>query len=321
MIIYWSGSETAINAYGVDPPVTQSLFVSFFYYRKSTVTLHTVGQLASIAEPLTKRGWRVVDSGAFTYLAAAGIGIHREKGTKQQIKTEGFDKYLLGYLEWLRRTERYWDFFVELDLQEIEGIGRGRVDKWRQQIIDAGMWHRCIPVLHKSESQAEMQETIELCKAGSRYIAIEGPTGAGSVYPYDYRPLLKQFWHEKLLPHVFGCTKPAMADKFPIFSLDASSANAAVQYGKGCVFDAKTGKMRWYVLSAQNLRKAGIPDYMNKDARDSETYKRKFEHQLDQYAAYEKYYTKLWGQRGIIWDDHIEAVSDAANRPIHPRAG
>lgn len=174
-----------------------------------------------------RNGIFLVDSGAFTFKEAFGLGTR--EGTKAGNELKGKDRdtyiqeYLDEYIAWVKSFGPNPPFeFIELDIDEI--IGKEPCDEFRARMVAEGL--RPVPVWHGQEGMDTFAHLEELCRQFP-FVAIS------IIFPTQH-VMSKIFTIAKRYKtklHGLAMTDPKLLVKFPFYTVDSSSWLAGVQYG------------------------------------------------------------------------------------------
>lgn len=307
MKIFLAGAEAILTYLRMCPDLIPFLgqgSVLMTYYSKD----NTDKMLRTIA-PQT--GLTMVDSGAHSFFSQhipkSSAGGHTAQKDK---RTEDPDRYVKQYIDWVVQNYDKFDFFVELDIQEIVGIAK--VNEWRQAYRDAGIIDKIIPVWHYLPNNWKDWE--EWCDEWeSRYIGIEGPRGDRGILPYNR--FLKHAYDRQCKVHGFGLVQQEILWKCPFYSVDSTLWKMAVMYGSVLKYDELNHKLIYIQHPKKLMQSKG---YTLQDVKTF--YKQHHENlfyatQTDEAKArglltsgqaiqtMAEHYTKIWGGRGISWEE------------------
>jgi len=277
---------TSNHIYIESPTRIRNGFVSYFYMRnsKSDRINHVLTKVRRlVSENL------VCDSGAHSFFAevpSAGCSASGKikRSQNEYTPNEYFDRYIM----FLKQYHSYLDYFVELDIGEL--VGQDVVEGWRERLKGAGLFHKCIMCYHPSIMDIDYLRTM--CRdSESRYLAVEGDRPLQRTGRLNYTELIKATMEEGCKLHGFAMTKPDALEAYPFYSVDSSSWNAVLQYGR------TIGR---------------------RESRDQTKALRKFDQgwsrtdrgkrvlstlEVEAWSDYEDYLTRLWRKRGVVWED------------------
>jgi hypothetical protein len=141
--IFLAGAEAILTYLRLCPdliPFLRQGSIIMTYYSKDNTD-----KMRAVIAPQT--GITMVDSGAHSFFSQhipkSSAGGHTSQKDK---RTEDPDKYVKRYIAWVSQNYDKFDYFVELDIQEIVGISQ--VTKWREEYRNAGIIEKIIPVWH-----------------------------------------------------------------------------------------------------------------------------------------------------------------------------
>lgn len=286
MRLYLAAYETQDRSYSLTFPLDYNLFVSYFYANKASYSLR---RLAGV-----QRGLVTVDSGAHSFFGyAEGISA---TGHKSDGEMPDPHRYLRRYLEWLNRHRTLFDYFVELDIQEI--VGQRVVDAWRKQITRLGLGERMIPVHHSCNTWDDWCRLVDTTP--SRYVGVEGLRRERKRLPYN--KMIRYAYERGVRVHGFAFTRMGLLAKYPFYSVDSSSWTVGLRYGKTPVWTGRGMKM---LDPRQDLFfQHRVPLKLHNTQRSDVACQEKLHWAARQYAAAQTFYTRLWRERGIDWSQH-----------------
>jgi len=275
MIIYLAGMERISTSRSMFRSIEnfdqRNTFYSYFY--KSSLE-------GAIRKDRLVGKCRVVDSGAHSFFAmTAGIGFPMAAAKSRSINQKKPDFYVRRYIEWIQQRFEYFDYFVELDIQEL--VGYDRVRLWRDWYEKAGIAKKMIWCYHNSNSQKEFEEMVD--KVPSRYVGIEGVRNNRAPLPYN--TFIRHAYENKCRIHGFAMVKPVYLNRYPFYSVDSSTWS----------YIDRTGiRFAHYKGKLINMRdERGVKNYFNAEQRSRQM--------IDAMGVNEKMYTEYWKQRGIEW--------------------
>lgn len=289
MKLYLAGFETAVRSYQIDHKkigLDTNLFLSY-YYRTSAE------QALEILKPGGHRGIITVDSGAHSFFSMMGIGTGA--GLKDGEKRPDPHDYFKKLFTWAEKYQELFDYFCELDLQEI--VGQEQVTEWRKKANKAGIGKKMITVHHSCNSWKDFEK---LCKdSASGYIAIEGLRKGEPML--EYNKYIKFAYDRGIKIHGFAFTRAQLLYSFPFYSVDSSSWTSPPRYGVLNKFDGQGMKS----VTAKKIKflEHNVPIELHSSFKSKAETVRKLEWSAAEYIKIEKYFTKLWRARGINWKD------------------
>lgn len=287
MKIYLAAYETQHRAYGMEVCPNSNLFLTYYY---RNITEHTLRHLTERAH----QGIITIDSGAHSFFEIMGISV-TSKEAKKDVEVPDPDLYFQRYLEWAKEWHEHFDYFCELDLQEL--VGKEKVDNWREQVNAAGLGHKLITVHHSFNDWNDFEKLCANTKSG--YIAIEGIRKGQKIL--EYNRFLKYAYDRQIKIHGFAFTRSKLLYHFPFYSVDSSSWTTAPRYGILNKFDFT--KMKTVKPSKEQFFENQIPLELHNSFKGKEAEKVKLEWAARQYQELEKFFTSLWESRGIKWKD------------------
>ena len=222
-----------------DYPASANLFFSYAYRGRATRGLERF--------PLAKdrTGNIVIDSGAHSFFAVAGVSVTSGANAQHRDVPIDFEKYVRGYVEWLKLVYDKIDFFVEVDIQEL--VGQETVWRWRDLYSREGLGKKCIWVYHSGIGSGGVCDTYKdfermVDESESRYVGIEGKRKQKFQLPYV--KMAKHAYDNDCRTHVFAAVVPALMRRAPLYSTDSQSWGAGIQFGVVFRFDPKAGMMK-----------------------------------------------------------------------------
>lgn len=185
--------------------------------KQSKYTLESFYSIAEWQIPyLLKCDMFLLDSGAFTFM-------NSKKGNCD------FDEYLTSYINFINKYNV--ENFFELDIDSI--VGYEKVKEMRKR-LESETRKQCIPVWHKSRGLDDFEI---MCKQ-YKYAAIGGiVTKEIKRAEYKFLPLLIKMAHENNCKlHGLGFTSTSYYKQINFDTVDSTTWNVGVKYGKVCVF-------------------------------------------------------------------------------------
>ncbi len=288
MIVYLAAFETQYNNYAVKIPKDQAVFLSYYYQKQTDFTL-------SKLKPKGHKGKITIDSGAHSFFELLGISVVSHSLNDKRSKMPNPYDFFEKYLTWVKEKYELFDYFVELDLQEL--VGQDVVDGWRRRMKKAGVFDKCITVNHSYNSFDDFKK---LAKASdSRYIALEG-LRKGQPIP-DYNKFIKYCYENKVKVHGFALTRGSILDYCPFYSVDSSSWTSSIRFGKIHVWDKPSLAIKTVDSNRAAFFDFNIPLSLHAKNREREISKAKLEFCAKSYIEMQAHYTRLWEKRGIRW--------------------
>lgn len=288
MQVYLAAFETQFKNYKVDLPKTANLFCTY-YYRK--LTEHALLFLKESKH----QGIITIDSGAHSFFELMGISVTSKEASKKDLPDPY--KYFEEYLAWVKQWYDYFDYFVELDLQEL--VGQKTVLEWRERMKKEKVYGKCITVWHSYNSYDDYLR--QLADSQSKYVAIEGIRKGQPML--DYNRYIKAAHERKIKIHGFALTRTTLLEQCPFYSVDSSSWTSSIRYGKIHVWDEAQKKVKIVDSKPEHFFKYNVPIRLHSKHRAADDNKCKLEFNALAYFKMQEYFTKLWKARGIVWKD------------------
>jgi len=235
---------------------------------------------------------RIVDSGAHSFFTASNIsGIAVTAKRKTTASELDPDEYVKQYIKWVQDNYNNFDYFIELDIQDI--VGYDKVKQWRKLFDKAGVADKIMYVYHSSNTWGEFQEMVDTVK--SRYIGIEGYRSNLPKLPYNR--FIKYCYDRKVKIHGFAMIKRKDLLKYPFYSVDSSTWQGVHRFGKVIVFDKNR------LVSINNNDKLLLKKYKINvfDSYNQNEQGKKMRITLKSYLDFERFINQLWAKRGITW--------------------
>ena len=290
-------------------------FSSFRYTRRAQKFLEKVGRADQ------REGLVTIDSGAHSFFAMAGTSVRSSAGGMKRKVEFDYERYVDRYIRWLQAWEPYYDFFVEVDIQEL--IGYARVLKWRDEIKSAGLWHKCITCHHSGTGYGEgtantYEDYVEMVKSsGSRYVAIEGKREGAYTLPYV--KLVKCAYDNDCRVHVFAAVDMKVLQNVPVYSTDSRGWGSICSHGVTMRFDGASGKMLFKgKATPMDALEIGAPVSTRAASRE---FTEKTLYAMKQYSMMQEYYSRYWAARGVDWDGVCRRIEERVDAEIHPDSG
>jgi len=286
MKIYLAAYETQCKNYDPAVPLDTNVFLTYYY---KNITENSLKKL----KERQHKGIITIDSGAHSFFEKMGISVTSSK--KKDSSVPDPHAYFKNYFEWAKEWADHFDYFCELDLQEL--VGKDTVDQWRDQINKAGIGHKLITVHHSFNN---WEDFVKLCKnSKSKYIAIEGIRKGQSMMLYN--KYIKYAYDRGIKIHGFAFTRTKLLYHFPFYSVDSSSWTTAIRYGAINKFEYS--KIKTVKSSKAHFFENNLDMDLHSSKRDRIANKKKLEYSAKQYRDLEVFFTKLWTSRGINWKE------------------
>lgn len=254
--------------------------------------------------------FNVCDSGAHSFFTASdtALGVPSAK-SKKDARMDNPDLYVVAYIKWMIKNWDHFDYFVELDIQDL--IGYERVLRWRELYKQAKVWPKVMPCYHDCNSWDEFRAMVDDCE--SRYIGIEGVRSGRPRL--DYNRFIQYCYENDCLIHGFALVKPDYLNAYPFFSVDSSSMNYMWRAQMAIRWDEKAKKIRQ--ISGKQLDDGvrgklfehRIPPSEFVDIKKTtciekaDVWMRRVQKALEALRKQEQHFTRLWSSRGIDWDE------------------
>lgn len=292
MIIYLAATETQIvgTKFEVKIHPDANLFLTFYYPEKTMPAL-------KFLQRNQHQGIITIDSGAHSFFSTVGISAttHKKKTTARKSQSDP-EAYFKSYVKFLVEYQDTFDYFVELDIQEL--IGMETVLRWRKELKTIGLAKKMIPVYHFCEPMSHFEKIV--AEAESRYIGIEGLTRRSKNRNHLY--FVKKAYEAGCKIHGFAFTKQDLLVEIPFYSCDSSSWTAPIRYGTTVFFDKARGRLiNGQIDDAESFLQHRISAKVHKRNRCPEGWRMKLEQAMKAYMEYEEYITSIWKERGIEW--------------------
>jgi len=260
----------------------RNAFISFYQVYNSRNDNKIIEKVTSVRNIVT--GLLICDSGAHTFFAEVPEKGFSASGHNKKTKTKmGAEDYFKKYLHFLKNNMDKINYFVELDIGEI--TGQAKVEEWREVLKKEGLFKKCITCYHPSIMNLDYFE--KMCvESESKYLAVEGDRPMQRKGRLDYTTLIKIARKHGCRVHGFAMTKPSALQTFPFFSVDSSSWNAVVVYGKSSRRKMSKEMEKFESATARTLVGRGL--LLKKE--------------IEAWNKMEDYYTNLWKLRGIDWE-------------------
>lgn len=271
-------------------PKTAPLFLTYYYADKTTKCLPSL-------KPHGHTGTLTIDSGAHSFFGHTGNAVTSSISKSRKKAMPNPQEYFDQYADWLSANHHLFDYFVELDLQEI--VGQAVVDKWLSEYAARGIGHKCIMVHHSCQKWNEFEKIVD--QSPSRYVGIEGIRPNTQMLPYV--KFIRHAYEKRCGIHGFAFTRQDLLKVFPFYSVDSSSWTTPVRYGGIPVFNGvrlsnKTGS------DHERLRNVALQHRLSTHhlghARSPEQYASRLETSAKAYLELGKFINDLWAKRGIV---------------------
>ena len=292
MIIYLAGAETPTNNYGWHPEPKTNVFLSF--YHKSTTRC-----MKKLVRPEPK-GLLTIDSGAHSFFAFLGFSA---ANTKSAVEIPKPEEYFKKYLAWLVEHKDQFDYFVELDIQEI--VGLPQVKAWRKEYAQAGLGNRAIWVYHNSDTWREFERIVAECPA--RYVGSEGVRRGRPLLPFS--KMIRYAYEHACRIHGFAMIKKVYLKAFPFYSIDSSSWSMGPRHGVLAHYDQKLQTIRQVPLKGKRMyAELRLPSRLDRSngASSNPAGGYWYKYAENSYRQLEAHLTEVWKARGIDWDKAME---------------
>ncbi len=291
MRIYLAGTEQNESQPLIKKGLIESAFVSYYYERR-----HKISYM-----PIFRKNTKniIVDSGAHTFfseLAGAGlsVSVHKKKHKTKDTPEQYFEKYK----KWLIAQYKYYDYFVELDIGEI--VGQKKVLEWREEFKKLGIYKKCITVYHPDVMSWE-DYIATLKDSESKYVALEGDRPQIRKR-LPYLKLIKEGYDRGIKIHGFAMTKENVYLELPFYSVDSTSWKAGVMFGVGKVITSR-GKIKNIRFNDKELCFSANGVNINIHSKNLAVARfNRYILSIRAYAKIEKEITRVWRERGIIWN-------------------
>lgn len=198
--------------------------------------------------------------------------------------TTGVEIKLEDYMSFLSVTKSKFKVIANLDV-----IGNSEATYANWKILqNAGI--NALPVIHYGAEQKWFEKY--LVDEDVEYLAL------GGLVPYakqrnklrswlDHSFSLVKKYKKTLKVHLFGITSPWVLQRYPAYSCDSTGWLYAGKRGR--ILEFHSGRLR--VLKDTRLF-SQFRKYTTNNVNSAKAM-----------SSYEKYLTKLWASRGIIWND------------------
>lgn len=293
MRLFFAAGESDISkgvGYVFEPD--SGLFLSYFYREKVATSL-------PVLDASHHRGLRIIDSGAFSYLAASGLVSTGSQRGGNAGKFPEVRQFFSDYLQWLRKWYAHFDYFVEMDLQEV--YGPELIEEFRDEIRKSGMDEKCIYTFHSGDSWETLDRLIS--SSPSRYIGLQG-IRLGQK-PLDYLKVIRMCYEAKVKVHGFAFTKDRLLSWLPFYSVDSSSWVNGARFG--CVTHFHGMGLSQFrnskTVTLEELDRRGLPRKTHPSLVGPGARFLRLKQAEIEYLKFQEYVTRLWESRGVVWED------------------
>lgn len=215
---------------------------------------------------------------------------------------------LSNLLRFYHQYSSVWNWVFSLD----QGTLKEQYVNFRTQIKASvptiGIYHAWMPI-----------EMIDRFAEHTNYIAVSGYISGGFNKSPDlvlaYLDRIFEYIHSRnlwpLKVHILGCELSELLTRYPFYSCDASTLSSAYRFGKLQKFDPIQGKIigcrpKDNLQRALKIGGSSTINYIRSGTSKEEwSERRKTLIYQAAYARheYQKYLTKYWENKGIIWTD------------------
>lgn len=290
MRVYMAAFETQKKNYDIKLDVNCGIFLSYFYQK-------IVDKVLPDIKASGHKGVIVIDSGAHSFFEEIGVSATAKNKKKDGNISKDPEVFFKSYVKWVKENYDYFDYFVELDLQEI--VSQKRVNEWRQIYKEEGISDKCIMVHHSFNNEEEFFELLDKYQT-SGYIGLEGIRPGYKVMDYNF--FLKQAYERGIKVHGFAFTRSQLLYKYPFFSVDSSSWTTPIRYGVHGFF--YEGEMK-SCSEKKDYFRFNRPIAMHSSFRTKDDSRVKLEIHHLEYLKLQDFFTKLWEGRGVFWTKKI----------------
>lgn len=248
----------------------------------------------------------MIDSGAHTLQVSMG------KDPYKNWKLPDFEKYVRGYVAWLRANKQHIFAAVELDIAYCLNVATGRkaedpygdfvVDEWRQKLFrpleDEGM--SIIYVWHPAQGHAGWET---MC-ANLAYVGLPGEMSKQE----DFNTFMSVAKRYTTKVHGFAATKQSDFRDWPWYSIDSTTWKAGEIYGTLPVWDEKQQKLRFLAKSDNRgaYRQVFLDWGLKADAIINDTdYQEVTKASLCSMTAMEMFYSERYKNRRFYYDHRL----------------
>lgn len=188
--------------------------------------------------------------------------------------------HLNNYTEFMKRfIDREQWVFVELDCYAV--LPKSVIDEHYRTIRNlTGRKFEFMRVYHPCIDNGSLEELKAWIDDGQKYI------GLG----LDALPLFGEIFkitRDKVKLHGFACTSNKILDKYPFFSVDSTTPLSPARFGGHYT----KGKV---IHKAQLIKNKSLPCVFSTIT--------KMKLAIDDIIKQQEYYTKLWKERGVVWE-------------------
>ena len=306
MRIFSAGLESYLGKLpDIRGPCDFNIFISYLY------TKNVFRELSFLAK---RRRMAIMDSGAFTYEAAALA--MRKQGIEGPPKNlPHIDDLATRYIKFLKETSgRVLDYFVELDV--IRSYGAEKVSEIRERFTKEGLADRCIMVWKITNTQEDLEWLWENCE--SRYIAFTWWHAAASAgrpietdrsgLPIVMAKAVRECYRRGVRVHLFAGIHNVILRDHPFYSADSTRVMGTVKFGTALHLDriqlieTSAKRRNKQVLEAIAEKTEAIGALKRTMTRENQIVS--VSNSLDVLNSWENQLTEYWRLRGIDWSKH-----------------
>ena len=270
-----------------DAPWLDYCFPSFWdWYKPAHIKNGSDGRVPLYSMP---GRYVILDSGAHSFFAMNDLAVHGKKRKTVQLDVA---HYHGAYMNFVETNCDFLSYFVELDVADIFGFEW--VQKMRADYQKRGLWEKCIPAWHRVNGSADFQAMLE---CPSRYIGLQGLRP--NEPPLDYSDLIQQAFEAGVRVHGFALINQSILNRFPFYSVDATSWMQSAQYGSIRRFQRGRLKTIHTSWKPQVRKCAKLESAMFRE-RLSLLYEG-----IEEIKKAEAHFTALWNARGVNWEAQL----------------
>lgn len=171
----------------------------------------------------------LIDSSTFTF--------HNQDQyyDKKKYTVAYWEKFIVEYLDWVRKHQDYISSFVELDITKLVGVAK--VQEWRKKFFLPFEEETGIPCLFMWQPEYSIQEWERMCKE-YRYVGFSGEAGIKDSQMIKMLRVARKYG---TIVHGMAMTKyeKLKSGKYPFYSVDSISWKSAEIYGMTFIWDGK----------------------------------------------------------------------------------
>jgi len=270
MKIYFAGGENKSWLKAIEESGSQKSLYSYYYLLKSSYVVERADQTQKEI---------FLDSGAYS------------------AKTKGVAIDIDDYIDFIKKHQDRITVYANLDV-----IGNAtKTAKNQKYMEEKGL--NPLPVFHMFEDFDVLKGMIERYD----YIAIGGVVGI--VSHNEQSKFLEKCWSiiskefkrgRKVKIHGFGITSAPFLKRYPFYSVDSTSWLGGSMRAEIYEFNPYMGSMKAIKVKKQNKSTWESISFI--DGVDKKWFERVV-HNAIEWIKFEKYITKLWKERGIVWED------------------